>query len=89
MNHGIRVDGPDPLRHDLDLVTADGVHGRDDLAVEVGQGDGIIVHNIQGPDAAARQRLHDIAADTADTEDGDPGGSQSVHGHISKQHPAS
>ena len=64
----IRVNGGDTRRGDIHLILPDGIVRGKDLTVDVGEGDFIVVDEMQCTDAAARKRLDSIAADTADTE---------------------
>ena len=82
---GVRIDFKDPLPHHLDLIPPDGFTGRDNLAVQIGQTDLIVVDQIKGADAAARQRLAHIAAHAPDTENGHAGPGQAIHGGLAKE----
>ena len=53
--------------------------GGDDLPVQVGQADFVVVDQVERPDAAARQRFDRIAADAADAEHRDPRMVQALH----------
>ena len=88
VHHGIRIDGQNALRHDIDLVPADRIHGRDDLAVQVREHHLVIVDQVDLSYPASGQSLHDIAPYTADAEDGDPGRRKLIHCRFPQQHPA-
>ena len=85
VDHGIGVDLQNAVTGDLDLVLAHGFAGRQNLAVDVGQADLIVIDEVQRTDAAAGQGFDRIAADTADAEHGHPGFVQFFHGLVAKQ----
>ena len=60
-------------RGDVDLVFPDCLSRGKNLPVDVGQADGIVIHKIQSANAASYQRLHYVAAHTAQTEYGNAG----------------
>ena len=62
-----------PLLHDIYFVFADRLTGSDDLAVDIRQTDLVIVNEIKGANSAAGKGFDDIAADSANPEDGDTG----------------
>ena len=74
----VGIDRRDPLRQDLDLGHAEGRRQGDKLAVDVGLGHMIQVHQGQMPQSAARQGLHHPGTDAADADDGDPGLAQTL-----------
>ena len=60
---------------------------RDELAVEIGEGDGVVVNERDGAHTRARQRLCRKASHAADAEDGDVTGGKNLHCLVSQQHP--
>ena len=83
----LRMNGPDPLRHDLRLLFSDGLDCGDDLAVHIGQADPVVVDEIEGADAGPGQRLADVSAHASDPENRHPASRQAVHGLRSQQQP--
>ena len=81
----VRIDFQNPLPHHIRLVFSHGLPGGDQLPVQIGQADQIIVHQIDGTHTGAHQRLHGEAAHTADTEHDDPGLLQLFHGLLPQQ----
>ena len=61
----IRIDGAGSAGGGFCLIHTHGVHRCQNLAVDVGPADGIMVHKIQCAHTAAGQGLHHIAAHTA------------------------
>lgn len=74
-----------PLLHDIYFVFADRLMGSDDLAVDIRQTDLVIVNEIKGADTAAGKGFDDIAADSADPEDGDTGVVKTLHGIFAEE----
>ena len=74
---GLHLAGGVDLKHTLPghlhLGAAHGALQGDDLPVDVGQGHGVAVEQIQGAHAAAGQGLHHIAPHAANAEHGHPG----------------
>jgi hypothetical protein len=60
----------DPLFRHIHLIFAHGLAGGDDLAVQVGQTDLVVVDQVEGTHAAAGQRLDGVAAHAAHAEHG-------------------
>ena len=56
-----------------------------DLAVDIGQGNRVIVNEIQCADPGTGKGFHDIPAHTAHAEDGDAAGSEACHGCFTEQ----
>ncbi len=80
------VDIQDALGHDVGLGAAQrGVEG-DQLTVQIGFADRVVVHKRQCADAGAGQRLGAVAADAADAEYSHMTGAQSVRRIGSQQH---
>ena len=75
----VGVDVVNPLLRRVRLKAAQGPAGGQDLAVEVGEAHNIMVHQVQRPDARARQRLEGIAADPAEAEHGHAAAAQLFH----------
>ncbi len=69
----IRVDRLDALFCDVDLALADGVPCGDDLAVEVGERDVVVVDDVDGAYTGARERLHREPPYAAHAKDEDAG----------------
>ena len=59
--------------------------GGDDLSVQVGQADLVVIDQVQGAHAAAGQSLHGVAPHAADAEDSHPGFGQGFHSGLSQQ----
>ena len=68
-----------PLGHHIHLGPTHSGMQRDDLAVDVGQGHIVVVDQVDRAHAAAGQRLHRIAANTAHTEHSHPAFFQFIH----------
>ncbi|MPN64996.1 hypothetical protein SDC9_212775 [bioreactor metagenome] len=81
------IDVQEPLLHDLCLVAAYRRMKGDDLAVQVGQADTVIVKNVDSPYAAARQGFRGIPADSADTEHRHPCARKPLHSLAAQQQP--
>ena len=75
----VRVNVVDALLGHIHLEFAHGLAGGNDLAVEVGQADLIIVDEVQCAHTAAGQCLHRVAAHTADAKHGHAGIVQLFH----------
>lgn len=73
-----RIDRPAALGHDHGLALANGAIEGMQLAVDVGQADGVEIDQGQPADAGAGQSLDSIAAHAAETEDRDGGPGQAV-----------
>ena len=67
-NLGRRVNGGDPLFHHFYLRFAHSVQRSNDLAVQIGKADGIMIEQVKPSDAAAGKRLRSKTANTADAE---------------------
>ena len=76
----------DPLFRHIHLIFAHSLAGGDDLAVQVGQTDLVIVDEVEGTHAAAGQRLHGIAAHSAHAEHSHAGVVQFGHCLRAQQH---
>ena len=63
-----RIDIGDHGGHDVDLAFAHGALECDGLAIDVGGGDHVLVHDGERPDAAARERLDAARAHATATE---------------------
>ena len=59
-----------PISHGLGLVHPDGLPGGNDLAVQISDTDLVAIDQLESADAAARQSLRHIAADSPDAENG-------------------
>ena len=81
----IRVDILDPGCRRSGLGHANGCVGGQDLAVDIGYADGIVVNKIQCAHAAAGQRLYGIAAYSAQAKHGNSGAAQLFHGITAHQ----
>ena len=75
----VRVDLVDALLRHVDLVLPHGLARGENLAVQIRQTHPVIVDEIQRAHAAARQRLHRIAAHAADAEHRHAGAKQPIH----------
>lgn len=56
------------ILNDLCLIFSDGLSGSDDLSVDIGQADLIIIYQVEGADAGPGQSLAHITAHTADAK---------------------
>ncbi len=81
----VRVDFQNTFPHHIGFVFSHRLPGGNQLPVQIGQADQIIVHQINGAHAGTHQRLHSEAADTADTEHNDSGLLQLFHGLLPQQ----
>ena len=81
----LRVDGQDPFLHCVHLVLPQCLVRRNDLPVQVGKTDHIIVYQFQMSHAAAGQCFRHIAPYAPDAEDADTGGCQFFHILFSQQ----
>ena len=81
----IGVDLQDPGLHGLYLQLPNGFPGGNDLPVQVGQAHPVVIHQVNGPQAAADQGLADIAPNAPNAKHGHTGGPQTVHGLLPKQ----
>ena len=81
----VRVNVVDALCSHIYFILPYRTAGGDDLAVEVGQADLIIINQIQCPHAAARQRFHRVAAHAADAEHRHAGIVQFFHSFRAQQ----
>ena len=75
----IRIDAEHPLLHDINLVFTDCRACRDDLPVEIGQTDLVIIDQVKCPDTAAHKCFTHISADTSDAEYCDSGLRELLH----------
>ena len=75
----IRIDLQQALRHGVHLVPAHGLAGGDDLAIQIGDADSVIVEQVDRAEAAAHQRLRGVAADAAHAEDRHAGRGEPAH----------
>ena len=82
----IRVDAVDPGFRHIHLILAKGFPGGDDLPVQIGQGNPVMVDQIQRADPCAGQRFHDIAAYAANAENGDPALLKLFHRFRTEEH---
>ena len=85
LDPAVRVDGPDALGGHLHLAAAHRVGEGDQLAVAVGLGNGVVVHQGQAAHACPGQGLGHVAAHTAHAEQNHVGGMQGVHALLAKQ----
>ena len=83
------VDIPGPLLGGLGLGQAERGMQREDLPVEVREGDRIAVDEHEGADAASYQRLEDVAAHPAQADHGHAGARELFHILLSEKHPRS
>ena len=74
-----------PLLHDIHLVFADGLPRGNDLTINIRQADLIVIDQVKGSHATARQSLHHITADTADAKDSNSCIVQALHGFLADQ----
>ena len=81
----VGVDIVDALFRYIHLILPYRAAGGDDLTVEVGQADLIVIDQIQCAHAAACQRLHRIAAHAADAKHCHPGVVQLFHSLCTQQ----
>ena len=79
------VDVQHPLPCHIHLQPAHGGVGGKNLAVQIGNADGVVIDQIQHPHAAPGQCLHGVAAHAAHAEYGDPGSGQLRHGIPAQQ----
>ena len=80
------VDVVDALGRHIHLILAEGTYEGDDLAVEVGDGDLVVIDEVEGSDAAAGQGFDHIATHAAHAEDGDTAAREHLHGWRAEQH---
>ena len=62
------IDVENPLHRHIYLILPHGAARRQNLAVDICQANAVIIDQIKLSDSAARQCLHCITADPADTE---------------------
>ena len=82
---GVRIDFVQPLGGDVCLVFAHRLLRGKKLAVQVGEGDRVVVHKVERANTAAHQRLGGIAAHAADAEDRHARAAQGLHGIAAEQ----
>lgn len=70
---GIGVDARNTFGHDFNLRLADSIKGSDNLTVEIGESNGIVINEVKAADTAAGECFNCITAYTADTENSDMG----------------
>ena len=80
VNFDVGVDVVQALLHRVHFVLADGFARGDELAVEVGEADAVIVVEVDCADAAAHKSFRCIAAHAADAENRYTAGFQMRHG---------
>ena len=85
VHHGVRVDIMDALFRHIHLVFAHRFVGGQDLAVQVGQADLVVINQVQRANAAACQCFHRIASNTANAKHGHTGVVQPLHCLLAKQ----
>ena len=85
VHHGVRVDIMDALFRHIHLVFAHRFAGGQDLAVQVGQADLVVINQVQRANAAACQCFHRIASNTANAKHGHTGVVQTLHCLFAKQ----
>ena len=85
----VRIDLPDALRRRLDLPSADRTAKRDNLPVEIGFGDRIMINKIHSSHSGAGQGLDHIPSDAAYAENGYAGCAQPLHRFLSQKEPRS
>ena len=78
VGHIALIDG-DAFRHDRSFILPNGRMKGNQLTIDIGQADGVMVHKIHGTDAAAGQGFCHITAHTAQTEHCNPGILQFFH----------
>ena len=81
----LRIDLQHPLFHHVRLVLAYRLSRGNDLPVQVGQADLVIVDEVKMAHAAPHQSLTDITAHTADTEYSHSGIFQLLHGRFAEE----
>ena len=69
----IRIDIQNPLLHHIRLVFADGLSRSNNLTVQIGQTDLVIIDQIKCSDTASHKCLAYITAHTADAKYSDTG----------------
>ena len=75
----VRVDVENAVTHDLRLIFSHGAARCDDLTVQVGEADLVIVDQIDGSHTAPHQRLHGVASHTANAKNSDPRTREPLH----------
>ena len=79
-HYQVGVDVQQPLGRHLHLQLAHRGMGGKNLTVDIGDGNGVAVDQIDGADAAAGQGLRRVTAHAADAENGHPGVLHPLHG---------
>ena len=75
----VRVDVENAVTHDLRLIFSHGAARCDDLTVQIGEADLIIVDQIDGSHTASHQRLYGVASHTTNTKNSDPRTREPLH----------
>ena len=79
------IDVKNPLLHHVYFIFSNAASCRNNLTVDIGQADFIVVHQHKMADTASCQRLHGIAAHAADTENGNGRIRQKIHALLTQQ----
>ena len=80
----ILIDVVQTLRRHIHLVFSNRAAQGNNLTVDIGQTNLVIVNQVNGADTAARQCFHGKSSDTANTEHGNASVCQSIHSVLSQ-----
>ena len=78
------VDVKDAVPHDIDFIFTNGASGCNDLTVQIGEADFVIVDQIQFTNSTSHKCLYGITANSADSKNGNPGVCQFLHSFFTK-----
>ena len=84
INFCLWVDVEDAVFHNIDFVFADSASGGDDLTVQVGEADFVIIDQIKFTNSTSHKCLYGITADSTDSKNGNSGVRQFLHGFFTK-----
>ena len=82
---GIGIDTCNTFGHDYHLRLADSIKGSDNLTIEIGEGNGIVINEVKAADAAAGEGFNCITAYAADAENSDMGVLQTCNCFTAKE----
>ena len=80
----VGIDIANALGSNVYLVFSDRGMGCNDLAVEIGKANAVVVDQVERTDARPRKRFHNISADAADAENRHASGGKPLHGAFSE-----
>ena len=78
------VDVEDTVFHDIDFVFSNGASGGNDLTVQVGEADFVVVDQVKFTNSTSYKCLYGITADSTDSKNGNSGVCQFLHGFFTK-----